>query len=215
MGLPNFFLSEIRSAALFRKSSDNFTNNVWISSSIMDSLDINIFDRNWHCSRPQCQRSSERRIWPWNFKPIVSMSCNTVFTLQHPKKIPFDLKRREVPNLAAGWCDGDGSQAENYFESVDLNFKSGTAGWTHTKVYIMWFYVVVMGQTQKILLGFGFNSKLNSNSVCTRMWIPTFGFDSFLKRNVFLLCFQCWNFCFGKEMDLDKEVQLQLITTKL
>ena len=45
--------------------------------------------------------------------------------------------------------------------------------------------------------------------------IPTFGFDSFLKRNVFLLCFQCWNFCFGKEMDLDKEVQLQLITTKL
>ena len=139
------FWREIQGAALFRKSSDNFTNNVWISSSIMDSLDINIFDWNWHCSRPQCQRSSERRIWPWNFKPIVSMSCNTVFTLQHPKKILFDLKRREVPNLAAGWCDGDGSQAENYFESVDLNFKSGTAGWTHTKVYIMWFYVVVMG----------------------------------------------------------------------
>ena len=84
---------------------------------------------------------------------LSRLSCNTVFTLQHPKKILFDLKRREVPILAAVWCDGDGSQAENYFESVDLNFKSGTAGWTHTKVYIMWFYVVVMGQTQKILLG--------------------------------------------------------------
>ena len=166
--------------------------------------------------RQQCQS----RIWPWNFKPIVSMSCNRVFTLQHPKKILFDLKRREVPNLAVGWCDGGGIQAENYFESVDLNFKSGTAGWTHTKVYIMWFYVVVMDQTQKILFGFGFLTQnwtqiTDSNSVCTRIWIPTFGFDSFLKKKFFPALFSMLDELLFWKRNRFRFKEVQLITTKL
>ena len=193
--------------ALFRKSSDNFTNNVtfeflvasWIHLTYIFLIGIDI-----------AVVLSVREVQSVESDPEIlsrlSQCLVTVFTLQHPKKILFDLKRREVPNLAVGWCDGGGIQAENYFESVDLNFKSGTAGWTHTKVYIMWFYVVVMGQSRK----YYWDSVLTQNWTLFALFY-NFWLWFFFKRNFFLLCFQCWNFCFGKEMDLE----VHLITTKL
>ena len=55
------------------------------------------------------------------------------------------------------------------------------------------------GSIQEILLGFGFELKIELSLHS----FTTLGFDSFFEEIFFLLCFQCWNFCFGKEMDLD------------
>ena len=67
--------SSLQTIAKFFSAGIKMLWKIMMSCNFVVIVDINIFDWNWHCSRPQCQRSSERRIWPWNFKPIVSMSC--------------------------------------------------------------------------------------------------------------------------------------------